>query len=285
MKNVFPQAKILNKLSLSKRDHLIHSIIHHYQDRRWIVVHFLYFASLLTILKGQEKKDDQSLPYSQALISADFLLPDGIALALYYEYYLRQSPIKWFEVIAFMTHFSHLALPNNNGTDFIPSFLDALEERWINYSITLLSAYDTNINKPKTAIQSEIETLKQRWKKAKFVSGYNVEYQARNNESFRKELWKQQTLQWEDDMNVLMVATGSPHQELWVEANKEFLKEQWYAVFTVGGLIDFLSGREKRAPHWMRNIKLEWLYRACVNPKKNKKKALSSFEVFKYIRR
>ena len=42
--------------------------------------------------------------------------------------------------------------------------------------------------KPKTAIQSEVEALKKRWKNAKFVKGYNVEYQARNNESFRKEL-------------------------------------------------------------------------------------------------
>lgn len=281
MKNESPQAKILNKLSLSDRGHLINSIICHYQDQKWIVVHFLYFASLLKILRENVPNSDRD--YTQSLISADFLLPDGIALALYYEHYLRQSPIKWFEILAFMTRFSHLALPNHNGTDFIPSFLDALEERWINYSITLLSAYDTNINKPKTAIQSEIEALKQRWKKAKFVSGYNVAYQARDNESFRKELWEQQTLQWENDTNVLMVATGSPHQELWVETNKEFLKERWYAVFTVGGLIDFLSGREKRAPQWMRTLKLEWLYRACTNPKKNKNKALSSLQVFKYI--
>lgn len=281
MKNEFPQAKILNKLSLSDRGHLISSIICHYQDQKWIVVHFLYFASLLKILRENVPNSDRD--YTQSLISADFLLPDGIALALYYEHYLRQSPIKWFEILAFMIRFSHLALPNHNGTDFIPSFLDALEERWINYSITLLSAYDFTMNKPKSAIENEITALKNRWGKAKFVNGYNVKYQARNKKNFQKELYKQHILEWKDDMNVLMVATGSPHQELWVEANKEFLKKQWYAVFTVGGLIDFLSGREKRAPHWMRNIKLEWLYRACVNPKKNKNKALSSLQVFKYI--
>ena len=279
MKNESPQAKILNKLSLCDRDHLIDSIIHHYHDHGWVVVHFIYFASLLNILKENNERMKNGIGYSQALISADFLLPDGIALALYYEHYLRQSPIKWFEILAFMIRFSHLALPNHNGTDFIPSFLDALEERWINYSITLLSAYDFTMNKPKSAIENEITALKNRWGKAKFVNGYNVKYQARNKKNFQKELYKQHILEWKDDMNVLMVATGSPHQELWVEANKEFLKKQWYAVFTVGGLIDFLSGREKRAPHWMRNIKLEWLYRACVNPKKNKKKAYLTLRI------
>ena len=129
MKNVSPQAKILNKLSLCDRDHLIDSIIHHYHDHGWVVVHFIYFASLLNILKENDERMKNSIGYSQALISADFLLPDGIALALYYEHYLRQSPIKWFEILSFMTHFSHLALPNHNGTDFIPALLDAIEER------------------------------------------------------------------------------------------------------------------------------------------------------------
>ena len=67
--------------------------------------------------------------YAQALIAADFLLPDGIALALCYEHYLRQRPIRWFEILSYMIRFSHLALPNHNGTDFIPAFLDALEDR------------------------------------------------------------------------------------------------------------------------------------------------------------
>ena len=284
MKNASLQAKILNKLTLSDRAHLIDSIIHHCQHQRWIIIHFLYFASLIGIIHDQEESM-KHVDYAQALIVADFLLPDGIALALYYEHYLQQRPIRWFEILSFMIHFSHLALPNHNGTDFIPAFLDALEDRWINYSITLLSAYDTRINKPKTAIQDEIEALKKRWKKAKFVNGYNVEYQTRDIQNFREELWKQETISWKDDINILMIATGTPHQELWVEANKEFLTEQWYTLFTVGGLIDFLSWREQRAPHWMRNLRLEWLYRACINPKKNKKKALSSFEVFRYIRK
>lgn len=134
MKNVSPQTKILNKLSLCDRDHLINSILLHYHDSGWVVVHFIYFSSLLTILKeSDEKESDEKMKngmsYSQSLISADFLLPDGIALALYYEHYLRQSPIKWFEILSFMVHFSHLALPNHNGTDFIPAFLDTIENQ------------------------------------------------------------------------------------------------------------------------------------------------------------
>lgn len=129
MKNASHQAKILNKLSLCDRNHLIDSILHYYRDHGWVVVHFIYFASLLSILKENDERTKNDIGYSHALISADFLLPDGIALALYYEHYLRQSPIKWFEILSFMTHFSHLALPNHNGTDFIPALLDAIEER------------------------------------------------------------------------------------------------------------------------------------------------------------
>lgn len=49
---------------------------------------------------------------------------------------------------------------------------------------------------------------------------------------------------------------------------------------TVGGFFDFLGGGEKRAPDIVRNLRLEWLWRVALNPKKNGKKALSSLKFF-----
>lgn len=36
----------------------------------------------------------------------------------------------------------------------------------------------------------------------------------------------------------------------------------------VGGLFDFYSGRIKRAPRWMRDIGLEWVFRLLMEPKR-----------------
>ncbi len=34
----------------------------------------------------------------------------------------------------------------------------------------------------------------------------------------------------------------------------------------IGGTLDFLSGRVRRAPLWIRRIGLEWLYRLAIQP-------------------
>ena len=50
-----------------------------------------------------------------------------------------------------------------------------------------------------------------------------------------------------------------------------------------GGLLDFWAGTEKRAPAWMRKMKMEWLYRALSNPKKNLRKTLVSFQLIRFL--
>ena len=63
---------------------------------------------------------------------------------------------------------------------------------------------------------------------------------------------------------VLLVAFGAPRQELWVDRMKDRLE---IAVgIGVGGAFDYLTGRVPRAPRWMRQAGLEWLYRLARQP-------------------
>lgn len=63
---------------------------------------------------------------------------------------------------------------------------------------------------------------------------------------------------------VLLVAFGAPKQELWIDR----LKERSGAAVSigVGGAFDYLTGRVQRAPLWMREAGLEWLYRLIHQP-------------------
>ena len=65
--------------------------------------------------------------------------------------------------------------------------------------------------------------------------------------------------------DMLLVAMGSPLQEKWIAQNAHRLKVK--ACFAVGGLFDFPSGERKRAPHWMRRIGVEWIFRFFQDPK------------------
>ena len=39
-------------------------------------------------------------------------------------------------------------------------------------------------------------------------------------------------------------------------------------MFGVGALLDFTAGRSRRAPEWIRNIRLEWLFRLAQEPRR-----------------
>ena len=63
---------------------------------------------------------------------------------------------------------------------------------------------------------------------------------------------------------ILLVAYGAPKQELWIERVGDRLGAP--VSIGVGGAFDFLTGRVKRAPAWMRRVGLEWLYRLVRQP-------------------
>ena len=63
---------------------------------------------------------------------------------------------------------------------------------------------------------------------------------------------------------ILLVAFGAPRQELWLERWKQQLEPS--VTVGVGGLFDFYSGRIPRAPAWMREMGLEWVYRLIQEP-------------------
>ena len=67
----------------------------------------------------------------------------------------------------------------------------------------------------------------------------------------------------------LMVCMGSPKQEIWMAENREALDVGLMAG--LGGCLDVLSGRLKRAPErWIR-WKMEWLYRLVQQPARIKR--------------
>ncbi len=66
--------------------------------------------------------------------------------------------------------------------------------------------------------------------------------------------------------HILLVAYGAPRQDLWLKRNLPRLS---VAVgIGVGGTLDYLSGRVRRAPAWMRRYGLEWLYRLLRQPRR-----------------
>lgn len=66
--------------------------------------------------------------------------------------------------------------------------------------------------------------------------------------------------------DILFVSFGCPKQEQWIAMHYRQL--QVPVCIGVGATIDFLAGRVRRAPVWMRRCGLEWAYRLLQEPRR-----------------
>lgn len=64
--------------------------------------------------------------------------------------------------------------------------------------------------------------------------------------------------------DILLVAYGAPAQDLWIYEHRERLRVK--VAMGIGGTLDFVTGHTPRAPLWMRNAGIEWLYRLYLQP-------------------
>lgn len=69
----------------------------------------------------------------------------------------------------------------------------------------------------------------------------------------------------ESGARMLFVAYGSPAQDLWLNEQREAFEHVRVAI-GIGGALDFIAKRVRRAPGWMQKIGLEWFFRLMLQP-------------------
>jgi N-acetylglucosaminyldiphosphoundecaprenol N-acetyl-beta-D-mannosaminyltransferase len=66
--------------------------------------------------------------------------------------------------------------------------------------------------------------------------------------------------------DIVLVALGAPKQELFIHETRAALAPS--VLLGLGASIDFIAGTVPRAPAWMSNAGLEWLYRLTREPRR-----------------
>lgn len=66
--------------------------------------------------------------------------------------------------------------------------------------------------------------------------------------------------------DILLIGMSSSKKEIFADNNRDSLKARY--VLGVGGYFDIVAGYTKRAPRWMQNIGLEWLFRFIQEPRR-----------------
>lgn len=225
---------ILSKLYTWSSSQAIQDIALHREKSGHCIVHFLYFANAI-------KQDIffQENSYMQTLKTADFLLPDGIALQTYYAAAVLlgriQSTRTW--------------LANCNGTDLTLPLLNTVQKTYPWLVIHLYGGRSATAEKARIFLHDNglLCGVVQDW------------YTARD--------WNN-IAPFSGAKQVLLVARWTPLQELRIQENMETIKKNNILVLSVGWLFEFRSGEEKRTPKVFRG-RAEWLWRLFANPRKN----------------
>ena len=77
--------------------------------------------------------------------------------------------------------------------------------------------------------------------------------------------------------HLVFVALGCPKQEKWMAAMKGRI---YGCMIGIGGALPVMIGMQKRAPQWMQNMSLEWMFRLAQEPKRLFKRYLITNTLF-----
>lgn len=182
--------------------------------------------------------------YLSYLNEAEYVLNDGIGIELG----ARIFGVRFLE--------------NLNGTDFTPEVLRMAETN--GYSIFLLGGEDE-------IAKIASENLLRKYPSLNIV-GYNDGFFKNTNDIIKKIN--------EVSPDILIVALGVPYQEKWISENFKYLNVKM--LTGVGAYLDFVANKVSRAPYIFRKMKIEWIYRLLLEPKRMWKRYLIGNFVFFY---
>jgi alpha-1,3-mannosyltransferase len=136
---------------------------------------------------------------------------------------------------------------NLNGSDFTPRYLENTRH---GYRIFLLGGRPGVVNRAK-------EHFSRRFPQHRIVGCHHGFFPKEDTIKITEMITASKA-------DVLLVGMGNPQQELWLADYLD--KTGCRLAFAVGALFDFMTGNVRRAPAWIRSVRLEWLHRLTQEP-------------------
>ena len=140
------------------------------------------------------------------------------------------------------------------GSDLVPGLFQSLHESTNGGTVYLLGAA------PGVAEHAAKE-IEQRWSRVTVVGTHSPPFGFEKNSAQSDDAVHRINICSPD---VLVVGLGAPKQELWL---RQFQSQLSVGVaIAAGGTMDFLAGRQTRAPRWVQKLRMEWSHRLLTNP-------------------
>ena len=150
--------------------------------------------------------------------------------------------------------YKHPVKAKISGSDLVPELCKVAAER--GYSVFIIGGAEGVAEKAKENLERDLPGIK-------IVGTYSPPFGFEKDEI---ELQKINTVISDSHPDLVIVCFGCPKQEKWIYEN--YMKYEGIVSICAGATVDFLAGNVNRAPEWMSDHGLEWLYRFLQEPKR-----------------
>lgn len=189
--------------------------------------------SLATINLDHLVKLRGDAAFRKAYAAQDFVVADG-------------NPIRWLARVAGRPV---SLLP---GSDLVAPLCKLAADQGI--GVALIGSTDAALEEARTALESKVRGLDVRFCHA---PSFGFDPSGEEAEAILEQLA-------DSGARLCLLALGAPRQEQFAAEGRE--KAPAVGFVSVGAGLDFLGGRQRRAPAWVRAVALEWLWRAMQSP-------------------
>jgi N-acetylglucosaminyldiphosphoundecaprenol N-acetyl-beta-D-mannosaminyltransferase len=192
-------------------------------------------AHVVTLNAEMTMQAERNKKLAEIIQNAELVVPDGAGVVLYLQLLLRQNVNR---------------VP---GIELAEALLQNLGRG------------SSNVNTPKVFFYGGSPGVAQ--KAAEYWQSQSPGFAlAGTHSGYHSEVEEEQLKQTlaEIQPQLILVGLGVPRQEMWIAQNRHLCPNAvWIGV---GGSFDIWSGIKTRAPHWLGNNNLEWLYRLYKEP-------------------
>jgi N-acetylglucosaminyldiphosphoundecaprenol N-acetyl-beta-D-mannosaminyltransferase len=187
---------------------------------------------VITLNAEMTMQAERNSSLAQVIRSAELVIPDGAGVVLYLQWLLQQR------------------VRRTPGIELAETLLQELGQRRTGAKVFFYGGAPGVAAKASEFWTSQFPGLE--------VAGIQCGFHSKEEEEQLRQTLSQLQPQ------IIFVGLGVPRQELWISQNRHLCPQAiWIGV---GGSFDIWSGTKNRAPRWLANNNLEWLYRLYKEP-------------------
>lgn len=199
--------------------------------------------------------------FAQALTQGDYLLPDGASIVMACRWLKGKSQPK--ERIAGWDFFAYEMKRLSDGCTNSPQVNEEVKKK-----VMFMGSSETVLEKIRKRAAIDYPNLE--------VITYSPPYKAEFTEEDNRNIIEAIN---ENKPDLLWIGMTAPKQEKWTWKHWNELDINCH-VGTIGAVFDFYAGTMERAPLWMQQYSLEWLYRLLKEPRRMWRRYLFGNPVF-----